>query len=58
MDDVVETVLSASRKEDWETVRSQLHPYLHWYDARREVRGRNNVLKLLQRASLLIAPSA
>jgi hypothetical protein len=53
--DVVQTVLDAARNNDWEAVRLQLHPYLHWYDASGEVRGRNNVVILLKRGD---APAA
>ena len=59
MDEVVEAVISAARNRGWDTVRSLFHPYVHWYDPHHdEVRGRNNVLELLQRGNGLVAPSA
>jgi hypothetical protein len=50
--DVAQTVLDAARNNDWEAVRLQLHPFLHWYDASGEVRGRNSVLMLPNEAML------
>jgi hypothetical protein len=43
----VPEVLSAVAEQDWPRLRLLLHPYLHWTEAGRTVRGRTKVLALL-----------
>jgi len=57
--DVVGVVLAASAARDWPTVRAHLHPYVHWRGADgRLLRGRTNVLALLEHAHRLAPPSS
>jgi hypothetical protein len=49
MDDVVVQAQEAMTDRDWSTVRSLLHPYLHWTDTDGvTIRGRTRVLERLQ----------
>jgi hypothetical protein len=59
MSDVVEAAHGAIAARDWAALRLMLHPYLHWHDADGHVlRGRNNVLAMLETADAPAWPSA
>lgn len=51
-------LIAALRRNDWDAVRLRLHPYLCWYAAGGEVRGRDNVLAMLRAGRTQAAPSA
>lgn len=47
MDDISQRAYAAIAAGDWGTVRSLLHPHLHWTDSDGStVRGRSNVLAM------------
>ena len=48
MDDVARAVLAAAAARDWATLHPLLHPYVHWEAAGDRIRGRTNVLALLE----------
>ena len=59
MEVVVEHLLEAARRGDWEAVTLALHPYLHWVGADgTTLRGRRNVLAVLAQAPALEPPSS
>jgi hypothetical protein len=59
MDAVVEHVLEAARRGDWEAVGLALHPYLHWVGADgATLRGRKKVLAMLAQAPVPEPPSS
>ncbi len=50
---------AAMAARDWANLRLMLHPYLHWTEADGGVlRGRNNVLAMLERVDVPAPPSA
>jgi hypothetical protein len=56
---IVDRVLDAVRRRDWDTVRLALHPYLHWDLADgRTIRGRSKVLAMLVDAPTPAPPSS
>ncbi len=58
-DPVVERVLDARQRGDWEAVRLALHPYLHWVGEDGTVlRGRNAVVTMLAAAPVPAPPSS
>ena len=58
MTDEVRQVLDAVDRRDWPRLRLLLHPYLHWTEAGRTVRGRTKVLALLQARPVLDRPES
>jgi limonene-1,2-epoxide hydrolase len=58
MDDHVSVVLRAIEHADLDTLKRVLHPYLHWTENGRTVRGRNAVLALLATRRHLPPPAS
>lgn len=59
MDEVVLAAHGAMAARDWANLRLMLHPYLHWRETDGAVlRGRNNVLAMLERVDAPAPPSA
>ncbi len=59
MEPVVEQVLEALRRCDWDGVRLALHPYLEWdCEDGTTLRGRKNVLAMLEHAPDQKPPSS
>jgi hypothetical protein len=44
VDAIGQDLLDAVERGDWTTVKSLLHPYLHWKEPGVTLRGRTNVL--------------
>jgi hypothetical protein len=44
---MVQNVLDAVERRDWDLVRAVLHPYLHWQEPGVTIRGRRNVIDRL-----------
>ena len=44
---MVQDVLNAVDRRDWDVIRAILHPYLHWQEPGVAIRGRRNVLDRL-----------
>jgi hypothetical protein len=52
MDETVGLVLAALERQDWDTLKPLLHPYLHWTDrSGKTIRGRTQVLARLREAA-------
>ncbi|MEV6301774.1 nuclear transport factor 2 family protein [Actinoplanes sp. NPDC051861] len=45
--DIVAEVLAAAERDDRAALIQLLHPYLHWTEGGRTIRGRNNVFARL-----------
>ena len=58
MTDEVRQVRDAVDQRDWARLRLLLHPYLHWAEAGRTVRGRTRVLALLESRVALDPPES
>ena len=58
MTDEVRQVLEALDQRDWPRLRLLLHPYLHWTEAGRTIRGRTRVLALLESRAALDPPES
>jgi hypothetical protein len=58
MDELVRQVVAAVEDRDWDTLRRVLHPYLHWTEDGRTVRGRRNVLARLAKRPMAQAPAS
>jgi hypothetical protein len=58
MDDHVRVVLRAIEEPDPDTLKRVLHPYLHWTENGRTVRGRNTVMALLADRRYLAPPAS
>ena len=56
--DPVEEVLDALDRRDAGAVRLLLHPYLHWTEDGRTVRGRNRVLERLTAGPVPAPPAS
>jgi hypothetical protein len=54
---VVQAVLDAVERRDWDLVRLVLHPYLHWQEPGVAIRGRRNVMDRLALAPPPVPPS-
>lgn len=55
---MVQDVLDAVQRRDWEVVRLALHPYLHWQEPGVLIRGRRNVIDRLALPPAPAPPSA
>jgi hypothetical protein len=59
VDHLVESALAAIGRQDWDLLRSMLHPYVRWTAADGElVRGRLKVLAMLTTTPIPTAPTA
>ena len=47
MDPIIAEVLDAAARDDRAALVQLLHPYLHWTEGGRTIRGRNNVFARL-----------
>jgi hypothetical protein len=47
MDQIIADVLDAAARDDRAALVQLLHPYLHWTEGGRSIRGRNNVFARL-----------
>jgi hypothetical protein len=47
VDQIIADVLDAAARDDRATLVQLLHPYLHWTEGGRTIRGRNNVFARL-----------
>ena len=56
---LVDDLLEAFERRDWDGLRPLLHPYLHWTDGSGEtVRGRRRVLEHLRVTDAVAPPAA
>ncbi|NMO56346.1 nuclear transport factor 2 family protein [Actinoplanes sp. TBRC 11911] len=58
MDRIVAEVIDAAARDDRAALIALLHPYLHWTEAGRTLRGRNNVFARLEAGPPLTAPAS
>ena len=54
----VQQMLEAVDQRDWPRLRLLLHPYLHWTEDGRTIRGRNRVLERLTAGSMPAPPAS
>lgn len=59
MSDLISQTLRCIQEDDWDQVRLNLHPYLHWtrLDGG-HIRGRKNVLAMLKDDPVTARPSS
>jgi hypothetical protein len=59
MDSVVSDVVAAAARQDWDTLRLKLHPYVRWKLASgKTLNGRNAVLAMLAKSPPPRQPAA
>ncbi len=58
MEQIIADVLDAAARDDRAALVQLLHPYLHWTEGGRTIRGRNHVFARLAGGSPPAAPAA
>jgi hypothetical protein len=58
MDKLVRDVLEAIERRDWESLRRDMHPYVHWTEHSVRIRGRTKVLAYLAAQPVAKAPAS